>query len=245
MDAGTRFIYLHVPKTGGVSFRRVLEDSFRANETLHVVRTEEFAEEYSPADLARYRFIHGHFTFDQIAHVEGFVRIITLRDPLQRCLSTYDFWRGQDPTSPQWSAVSRKQITAANTLSLADLCAHPDPEIAGSFNDHQTRMLSGEPSHAVPMTPEHLERAVRSLAEIDFIALAEQLDRAALLLCLRFGLFCPSQPARLNVSQRRTPMSPELHAVLAAHNAIDLQLLRHLEAESPLRLSRIDGSASV
>jgi hypothetical protein len=101
--AAPRFLYLHFPKAGGVSFRTVLEDAFAAGEILHVIDTDAFAG-ISPDALGGYRFIHGHFTFDHVAHLDGFVKIVTLRDLVERCLSTYDFWRGLDPGAPHWSA---------------------------------------------------------------------------------------------------------------------------------------------
>jgi hypothetical protein len=234
-----RFLYLHLPKTGGVSFRRVLEDSMRVDEILHVERPEEFGL-YRPADRARFRLIHGHLGWAQVAPVEGYVTLVTVREPIGRCLSTYDFWRTLDPASPHWSPYARKQIAAAHALTLAEMCRHPDSDISGSFNNLQTWMLSGEPDVRVPMSPELFERALANLARIDFVALTSQLEIATALLCLRFGLFPPSAPPRLNVSRDRTPLTDELRHLLAEHNQLDLQLVRQLEAEGPLRLARVE-----
>ena len=234
-----RFLYVHVPKTGGVSLRTVLDSSFAAGEILHVVDTGGFAG--TPREsLARYRFIHGHFTLDQIAHLDGFVRIVTLRDPIERCLSIYDFWRAQDPDAPHWPAGSRKQIAAAKTLPLAELCTHPDHEIAAPFNDFQARLLSGHLALHLPMTERHLERALALLATIDFIALTADLDLATLLLCFRFGLYPPDVPTRLNVSRDRIDPSAELRAVLAAHNTFDQRLIDVLAARGAVRLAGLD-----
>jgi hypothetical protein len=239
VDAAARFLYLHVPKTGGVSFRSVLENGFAAGEVLHVSDTRGFADT-PPAALARYRFVHGHFTFDQIAHLDGFVKIVTLRDPVERCLSTYDFWRAQDPQAPHWTAGSRKQIVAAQALALPDLCTHPDHEIAGHFNDYQARMLSIHLALHTPMTERYFERALAQLATIDFVALTADLDLATLLLCLRFGLYPPDVPARLNVSRERSDASAEVRAVLAAHNTFDRRLIDILGARGVLRLAGVD-----
>jgi hypothetical protein len=235
-----RFLYLHLPKTAGVSFRRVLEDSMRVDEILHVARSEEFGL-YRDVDQARYRLIDGHLTFAQVAPIEGYLTLVTLREPIGRCLSTYDFWRTLDPTSAQWSPYARKQIAAAHDSPLAELCVHPDPEISGSFNNLQTWMLSGEPDVRAPMSPALLQRALANLARIDFVALASELEVATALLCWRFGLFPPVEQARLNVARDRTPMTDELRALLAHHNELDLQLVRHLEAEGPVRLARVDA----
>jgi hypothetical protein len=101
-------------------------------------------------------------------------------------------------------------------------------------------MLSGHMALRKPMTETHLERALARLATIDFVALTAELDLATLLLCLRFGLYPPDVPARLNVTCDRSAVSAETRAVLAAHNTFDRRLIEILAARGAVRLAGLD-----
>ncbi|MES2818604.1 MAG: sulfotransferase family 2 domain-containing protein [Pseudomonadota bacterium] len=227
MGSQEKYLYLHIPKTGGVSFRQIMEDAFPVDKILHVARPADILT-HTNETLDQYRFIHGHFSMCHVEHLSGFKKITSLRDPVSRCLSTYDFWRGLTD-SPAWPERSRIQIRRAQALSLEGLIDHPDPLTSRHFNNVQTRMLSGIADDSMIMTAEHLEMALNNLASFEFIALNEQLEESREMLCLKFGFYFPGDPVRLNQTSVRSAVSSELVDRLKASNQLDMQLIQALQ----------------
>ena len=231
-----RYLYLHIPKTGGVSFRQVIENAFHVDEILHVTTPGDMLT-HTDETLSQYRFVHGHFSMCHVEHLSGFKKITSLRDPVDRCLSTYNFWRGLNPS--EWPAKSQVQIMRAQKLSLEELIEHPDRLTQRHFHNVQTRMLSGLADESSPVTTEHLDMALKNLESFEFIALNEQLEDSRKMLCLKFGFYFPCAPVRLNQSTFRTPVSLELIDRLKVANGLDLQLLQALQNKGLAALNKI------
>lgn len=238
MSERLRFIYMHIPKTGGVSFRRALEDSCQADQILHVTNADNFSVDEIP-NLDCYRLIHGHLSYVQISQISGFIRIVSLRDPISRCLSTYNFWRDLDPDDQSWPEEAREHIRAAHNMSLEELIDHPNPSIRRKFCNYQTWLLSGESNECVLMQDAHLENALKNLEKFDFIALNDQLDLSTCLLCLKFGLYSPEHTPRLNSSNIHTQLTYALREKVKIRNSLDLQLLSAVSGKSLFELNGI------
>ena len=219
-----RFLYMHIPKTGGVAFRQILENSVNHREIAHFRAPSRLAE-LSDADLSAYRLVHGHFNFRQIRHLKGFMKLVTLREPVSRCLSTYSFWKGLDASDPVWPEKSRLAIERAQSLSILEMMNHPDPHTAQHFDNIQTRVLSGVVNPADKVTEAHLELAIRNLLSFDFVATTENLEYCKALLCKKFGLYYPETPVRLNASKVKEIPDPTLSSLILERNMLDVQLL--------------------
>ncbi len=124
-------ISIHVPKTGGTSFRWMLEELFGAG------FQPDYHQEPRPAlmdgpelrgtdDEIRALFIdircvHGHFNaskYLRLRDIEGIepVFITWLRDPAERCMSTYHYLRKLDTRPEQRPEWER----AAKTMTIKD-----------------------------------------------------------------------------------------------------------------------------
>src|ERR1700730_5412267 len=88
-----RFLFDHLPKTGGTAFRSVLEDIFgRENVTQHL---EGRSEIWAVQRFSGIGLIAGHF-LSLIPGEDrwfGRVRLTLLRDPIDRSVSEYFYWR--------------------------------------------------------------------------------------------------------------------------------------------------------
>ncbi|MET1081387.1 MAG: sulfotransferase family 2 domain-containing protein [Pseudomonas sp.] len=240
MNKQDRYLYLHIPKTGGVSFRQVIENAFHVNEVLHVLNPKEILE-HTDDSLARYRFVHGHFSAFHVEHLYSFKKITSLRDPVARCLSAYDFWRGLTDSS-DWPENSRAQIRRSKAFSLEELIDFPDWLTSKHFNNHQVRMLRGAVEETAAVTAEHLAMALKNLESFSFIALNEQLQQSREMLCLKFGFFLASSSVRLNQSSNRSSVLPELIEKLTVANSLDIQLLQSLRGRGLAAINNIDLS---
>ncbi len=88
-DASSRIIHLHVPKTAGTALRGAFE---RAGQGKLRVFPHYDERKYAGIDPSQFDFFSGHFGFKTAAKIDGKV-ITVLRNPVDRFLSVYYFWR--------------------------------------------------------------------------------------------------------------------------------------------------------
>jgi len=203
-------VSVHVPKTGGVSFREVLAELADG----HIVfdyddRPLSPAPPFArllrrlrrPALPSGTRVVHGHFVASKYRRLLPAARFATwFRDPVERLASHYHYWlREPDPAN----ATCRRLIE--EKLSLAEFAALPE------MRDVHHRFLGGVP----------VERFA-------FVGLTERFDESMEL----FGaLFCPERPlavGRANANPGRSGERYDLgdgeRAALAALNRADVLL---------------------
>jgi hypothetical protein len=103
-----RFVFLHIPKTGGSTLHALLSDAVGAD----LVSTERHNGLWrcSGAELAGMRLFSGHYDRRCLSFVPGRnVRVVTmLREPAARLLSLYKFLRAHSP-----------RLVVNNNLALA------------------------------------------------------------------------------------------------------------------------------
>ena len=238
MSKNNRFIYLHIPKTGGVSFRQILIDAFPANQIKHVAPGPKIAEESSES-LAKYNVVHGHFNLGDIGHIKDFKRVVTLRDPVTRCISAYNFWRSLDPSDPRWDENGRLMIAASHDCTIDQMLTHADYRVRSVFSNKQVRLLSGELDSCSSLSAMHLIKAVGALQEFDFIGLNEELALSKALFCFKFGLYCSGIEQRLNKSRYKTTVSDETLDRLRIANHLDIKLIRFVQSRGLFSLNGI------
>jgi hypothetical protein len=125
-------ISVHVPKTGGTSFRKILQslygDGFREdypwteNRPIWMIQGFDDLSQAEIRDSLRdIRCIHGHFParkYAPLQSVEGLgIQLVTwLRDPIERAVSTYLFLRSLNTPADQQPDWERK----AKTLDMLE-----------------------------------------------------------------------------------------------------------------------------
>lgn len=89
-----RVALMHLPKTGGTTLHDLLLPNFQKD----AVCPERFNnfDRFSDEDLNSYKFFSAHMDFRNLSRVSSSSYTITLlRDPKQRILSLYYFWKAQ------------------------------------------------------------------------------------------------------------------------------------------------------
>ena len=197
-------IFLHIHKTGGTTFRSILEKNFGAS-CCHTNQTRR--ERFSQADLEfvkkmfpRLRVITGHNIVDPLRFSvsEPFYSTF-LREPVARAISHY-----QDSV-----------LRGGNRATFAE-CLKTE----GRFSNWQVKLMAGG---------EDLNKAKRFLERCDFIGLTEKFNRSLQV----FGKLAPCPldlhykrliVAKDNKIQQGLLADPRMLELAREHNRLDLEL---------------------
>lgn len=217
-------VFIHVPRTGGTTLRRLLESQYNREQIFHLYRTGalERLQELSVDKKSRLRLLSGHvgFVFDGVMppplHYMTF-----LRDPVARVASAYRLIR----SNPEHT---HHDLVTSKGLSLAEFVRQRVSVI--NIDNGMTRLLSGEPNNAQDVefgkcTAAMLRAAKKNLSErITVIGLTEKFDASLVLLRRRFGWKSPLYKS-LNVTEKPgAGPDPADTTLIEKHNELDRQL---------------------
>ncbi|MFZ4815365.1 MAG: sulfotransferase family 2 domain-containing protein [Phototrophicaceae bacterium] len=235
-------IFIHIPKTAGISFSYRLYQYFEW-ERIHPVPNPfvtrlrpsegEHPAQYHPNLKAAlhaatpnnphgqpYQLVSGHYHFGVIARFARPVAITFLREPNSRLISNYH----QAKKADDWNPFSE----LAQRLSLHDWLHHP--QIQPHIKNLQTRQLAGtlwgddpEPDDATL-----LAQAKANLARCAFVGLQERFEDGLLVFAYRMGWPLVTDLPKRNVGDFAPTVPSTLpqatQAALQALNALDFEL---------------------
>lgn len=187
-----RILFIHVPKTAGTSMRQMLQVSL--GERAVYPSNRDIARRAdgcypSHAEILRalpsvrpYRVLIGHFVAGLARDLPVRHRTATmLRDPVQRSLSMLAHVERHRGISPE--AV----------LDSEELCAE-------LITDHQTRLLGADaPRDFNNLTGASLNRALRTVAALDYVGITERFGESCRLFDAAFGTDVSSCRMQANV----------------------------------------------
>jgi hypothetical protein len=246
MERGERYgigrdrvlIFMHIPKTAGISFRRMLKVKvgtwplhrlLHYNETLGYYKIESFEKRLdrlaglSPTEKARICYLEGHYGYGLHEYLDRPAAYLTLlREPIDRTISTYHHL-----TSPEVSRrynVPRVPFEEMMTIKRVWAAAH--------FLDNcQVRYIAGQRGKPIQVpfgecTDEMLELALERLERFAFVGLTHRFDESVVLLKRALGWWfayykprniSPTRPRKMRLSDREMELARR-------HNRLDLQL---------------------
>lgn len=166
-----KLVFLHVPKTGGVSFHQLLAKGFTAKEIC--VAKNDAILSYPLGALTQYKFFSGHFNMQTAKLIPGRKKIVTmLREPTARLISLYHYIRAH---KPEYTDKLNKDIfKLASDLNLAEFFRS---QIASSrstrLDNDLIRSLTGDyTTHAMSLLPQ----AVHELENLTAFGILERFD---------------------------------------------------------------------
>jgi hypothetical protein len=226
-------LYLHIPKTAGTSFSNAMAWHFTAQERLHNAHYAAHLER-DPND---YQLVMGHIQYNYLARYRTRPTVVTvLRDPLERSLSTYYFFRemGEEGFRRDEGVAVQREVDSSVRMALAarryDLPEFLDaePDLAAHYlGNLQTQYLAG--CGAKNPTAQDLPAALRNLTDCNIIGICERLNESVEWLCRYLNWEVKAQAPRRNITRERpasTGLDPATRTRLLELVRLDVELYR-------------------
>lgn len=183
-----RIVFIHIMKTAGNSLRRRLESLVpdgtvwpEPKGRLHALTLDE---------LSSWRLIAGHITAADAMRVPGPKRVFTvLRDPKDRLVSLYRFWSRHREEYIEERDLAQQRIARSSTL--LEFLRNDSPAVNGVLHNAMTCVLAGDfvsagdgtyrhrhlPDHPRLSPAELLQRALKTVLSLDYVAFVDRLER--------------------------------------------------------------------
>jgi hypothetical protein len=135
----TTWVFIHVEKTGGTSLQNMLLEAFGPARVFN--EHQDSLHLHSPAELSMYSAFAGHFNHDSLAYIprRELKVFMFVREPIQRLLSLYSFWRSHDPSAPHF----HESMQLARDLGIDEYYALTETARSPSTWNHMTWCVMG------------------------------------------------------------------------------------------------------
>jgi hypothetical protein len=231
--------FVHIPKTAGTSLVTAMQAHFLPNRICPREYTEALGR-LDPVELRwQYDFIPAHTGMD-VAERIGTDLVTVLREPTDRVLSLYNYWR----SVPDESAVVYESgkvdpaVSLAKSLSFRDFILSDHPRILHDINNGQTFQIAssnnaiGRRALAGKDAAEILQIAQDNLQKMQAVGRTENLDvfRQQMLENLDMKLDIPFHNKTQKSFIDRQKLDPAVQARLRELNELDYALYEFVEA---------------
>jgi len=175
-----KYFFVHVPKSAGTSFRKMLHSIFTMNEVYPTnAEIKKASNPYvnvkmlkglKPNRIKKTKLFHGHMPHFCVKHLNYPIKKLTfLRDPVQRTISNlYHLQRHNK---------KYKESTLNEILKKEPL----------RFNNRQTRYFLNSEFNLRRLDQHHLDVALFNLEKMDFLGITERYDESIELLSKTFN----------------------------------------------------------
>jgi len=222
----TAIFFIHIPKTAGTSFTRILEQLYPPEARCNAYYIQELIE-VDPKTLSQLRLFIGHIDYAANELMPKPLNIVTfIRDPVERAISAYNHIKA-NADHPQHDLFN------AEVSSLYDFANHP--EFSRQLRNTQTGMLGRdnkfkllydlahnkqiELNEAKYLSNFHRQHEVTKidlfvaqerLRKMSFFGIMGWFDASISIFCDMFGVPHPTHPPRDNIAvYRQTSEKPE------------------------------------
>jgi hypothetical protein len=201
-----RVVHIHIPKTAGTALRLAFEKHLQPPLRVAPHLTEENADSFAKED---YAFFSGHIGYPTAQRLGG--RIVTvLRNPIDRIVSTYYFWRELYAKGIESAVKARlaSQYSLEQFLAITD-----EPQLYEEFANRMVWQLT----HGSSLPQRRLARekgvtddallaqAMQNLSSFAVVGIQEDMDQFVTDLKTTFGVDLPVQ--HVNVTGERAALS--------------------------------------
>ena len=246
---GPRVRFLHLEKTAGSSLIVALAAQFHPlqihSDTDRRGRSPEqhWRQRESEAAHRQAAAVWGHYDLPTLRRLDGdqpCFRFCLLREPRQRILSLYYFWRSNEEEQSG-------SVRFAHENRLLPFLRVQDPDIRNDVDNMYVRRLTGlyatgsaDPVRDAPEAA--LAEALAALDGLDLVGISDRLGDSLSVLGRMLGFTPPPRTPQVNVQVNaernallpvrptaREPHTPEIEAELDRLTRLDAVLYRHAE----------------
>ena len=245
--------FVHIPKTGGTSLHKLLTDMFDRSE-MHPERLNRFLD-LDPEDLKKYRLFSAHMDARSLKILpEPKYTITLLREPKERILSLYYFWK-----SHSWETIEKNNLRGpriAKSLDLLSFLQKRDEAIPINIENAQARAVWG---HLFifgidePYVADHhkLNYIIQAANSYDLIGTLENIDKCVRKLYDDFGISDIPEVPRLQVGDikvsghanreivERETITPQIDEQLDLLTVYDRPLYEHVVRKNEAMFRRM------
>jgi hypothetical protein len=244
----SQYYFLHLPKTAGSSLRDMLRLRFAERDIFPIERVQVL-QQTPKAEIQKYKLFCGHFDYQFVYLFPVKPNIITvLRDPVERVLSNYSFWRENYLSKGEVVTINGVEVVEMVPeevmLPLEDFIESDYPQIWDEVNNSQAARLAhslGWRRENQVSEDELWKTASQNLDTIDAVGTVENFSTFLEVMCSRFSWVNFEESIRTNVTKNRVrsgDIDPNTIQRIKEKNQIDVAL--HAQASEILRRRKED-----
>ena len=244
-----RLFFIHIPKTAGSTFNAFLDQQYALTDIAPPEAFEKGDEYIRQGDpegrinyLKKFSLYRGHYGYTACQlFIPEYTTLTVLRDPFQRVVSQYNYWKTKSEEALENSIGEEKSLAAlARQLSLQDFLKTEHPLIKRLFYNGQARPLASD--FGCELEGQALQDlALAHLETIDYVGVTEAFELFLRVLCERFGWHYPYQLQPLNTTRHSLhvdDLDEATLATIAAQNEADISLYKRAKELALLTASR-------
>ncbi len=241
ISARKPLVFLHIPKTAGMSMRLYLANQYHPQEICPAQEWSALAQ-LNPAEIASFKLFRGHFRNNVRGGLPPGTRALAmLRDPIQRTISGLQHMARDPNFHPDHAMVKGKQVF--EMLRMRPIMEHQrDVQTAylsatASFEETRSavRNASGRGGlRAADVVGNHpdLDVARQTLEETEFVGMLENLPGILRVLtaAMDYHPVASFPEMNENPNHRRPELNDDDYAILNEYNQNDLILYEEAKA---------------
>lgn len=211
-------VFLHIPKTAGLSFIQSIQCHFERNEVT-VMPQKVIEQQGNPREyLKPYRFIAGHNNYSiQKYLTKKSVFVTMLRHPIERTISAY--YHAQRDVEHEFHQLALSH----------DLEGYlENRQVRNAVTNLMSRYLY--PDVVWEDIPDHIVQLKQRLDGIRFVGITSMFEESLLTVHHHFGWAYNQKVPKLNVNTERKPVEEISYRVrqdIQSMTTIDMELYRH------------------
>ncbi len=248
-----RLCFLHIPKTAGTSISSILTGWYPDQQIFQGLTTLDY-DQLNDEEITEYRLYKGHMPFIYAsARLPADTLYVTLlREPIERVISLYYFWRGYSDdylNDESMSKLDKLGPTAAKSMDIIEFFSRDDVHllILRATRNGQLSYLSTLKNKNSFMQKETkailMQNVNENLKYVSVLGVQTQLPFFVYELRKLLGISQPQVVPHINASQRNKHFAnltdqdrEKLVEVISEHNQAELVIYKEIEQNVQSRI---------